>query len=206
MPDELGGPCRCLAFSWSSVNRWTFLLHSFSYLFCHCAFLFPTHSHRPRCCSHCTHGRIFPRMQKGKLSLRCYYWHCWKFPSSREGSMQRLKSVSSAVYDSRWCGEERGLGLKEQKRKRIWKPAYTPVKHRVPTVHLWDLLSLLELCKSDFTFLELASCGRRQESPCPGRAYHCHPLLTTLSVTEQGRTPGQGPPAATAEWGSGITS
>lgn len=90
MPDELGGPCRCLAFSWFSANRWTFLLHSFSYLFCHCTFLFPTHSYRTQCCSHCTHGRLFPRMQEGKLLLYYYYWHCWKSSSSREESMQRL--------------------------------------------------------------------------------------------------------------------
>lgn len=155
MPDELGGPCRCLAFSWSSANRWTFLLHSFSYLFCHCAFLFPTHSHRTHCCSHCTRGREFPRMQKGKLSLHYCYWHCWKSPSGMQGSMQRLKSMSWAANNSRWYGKETGLHLREQKRKRTWKPAYTPFKHSVPTMHLGDLLSPPELCKSDFTYLEL---------------------------------------------------
>lgn len=41
------------------------------------------------------------------------------------------------------------------KRKRASKPAYTPFKQNVPTVHLWDFLSLPELYKSDFTYLEL---------------------------------------------------
>lgn len=58
------------------------------------------HSHRTQCCSHCTHRRIFPWMQKGKLSVHYYYyyyWHCWKSPSGRDVSMQRPKSMSSAA-------------------------------------------------------------------------------------------------------------
>lgn len=217
MPDELGGPCRCLAFSWSSANRWTFLLHSFSYLFCHCAFLFPTHSHRTRCCSHCTHGRVFPGMQKGKLSLHYYYyWHCWKSPSSREGSTQRLKSVSSAAYDSRWGGEETGLGLREQKRKRTWKPAHTAFKHSALTTHLWDLLSPPELCKSDFTYLELGKAWEEAGKSIPGQSIsvpptadhlQCHRMSWELSG--QGTVPGlhgcTSSHSRTGLWGDQLT-
>lgn len=151
MPDELGGPCRCVAFSWSSANRWTFLLHSFSYLLCHCAFFFPTHSHRTRCCSHCTRGRVFPQMQEGKLLLYYYYWHCWKSPSGRGGSMRRLQNLcpeQHRVLDDVWKKQVCMGGRKGGKK------AESKLTHRLSSIslqttpmHLGDLPSPQKLCK-----------------------------------------------------------
>lgn len=104
MCDELGGPCRCLAFSWCSVNRWTFLLHSFSYLSCHCTFLFPTHGRRTPSSSQRAHRSKSSQAQEAELFLYCY-WHCCSSPSGTEGNMQRRSNLGPeqrAVLDDMW--------------------------------------------------------------------------------------------------------
>lgn len=170
MCDELGGPCRCLAFSWSSANRWTFLLHSFSYLSCHCTFLFPTHGRRTPSSSQRAHGSKSSQRQKAELFLYCY-WHCSMNPSGTEGNTQtpsNLGPEQRTVY--RWLAwnrsssggkkEEKSWVQAEKKTKNTNKHPVSCTKHLSHSqANLWIPKCTEVFCRSDSSASSLCFQG-----------------------------------------------